>query len=156
MKNPKKKVFFCKACLTLFVSGREKNAHFRAHYLFWPKLFWPKQCKPRSTIKIGVSAEIAQNQKWHLFFGKGVFFDMVEKLGFANCVFEKLCFFLVFLFFFLFCFFLFVFLGGLKGQVRWPKGPPHMALNPPFFVVCLFLFFFLFVFFLFLFFFGRA
>ena len=24
-------------CLTLFVSGRAKNAHFHAHYLFWPK-----------------------------------------------------------------------------------------------------------------------
>ena len=34
--------------------------------------------------------------------------------------------------------FLFLFdLGGFKGQVRWPKGPPHLALNPPFFVfVC--------------------
>ena len=25
------------------------------------------------------------------FFEKGVFFDMGEKLGFTNCVFEKLC-----------------------------------------------------------------
>ena len=24
-----------------------------------------------------------------------------------------------------------VFLGGFKGQVRWPKGPLHLALNPP-------------------------
>ena len=23
--------------------------------------------------------------------------------------------------------------GGFKGQVRWPKGPPHLALNPPYF-----------------------
>ena len=39
-----KKWIFCKNWLTLFVSGREKkNAHFRAHYLFWPKtFFWPK------------------------------------------------------------------------------------------------------------------
>ena len=51
-----------------------KNAHFRAHYLFWPKCFFgPKQCKSGKTIKIVVSAEIAQNQKWHLFLGKGVF-----------------------------------------------------------------------------------
>ena len=37
--------------------------------------------------------------------------------------------------FFCFCFFccfLFVFFGGFKGQVRWPKGPPHLALNPPY------------------------
>ena len=54
---------FCKHCLTLFVSGREKNAHFRAHYLFWPSFFGPKQCKAGNTIKIGVSAEIAKKQK---------------------------------------------------------------------------------------------
>ena len=83
---------FCKNCLTLFVSGREKNALCRAHYLVWPKNFLaPKECKPGKTIKIVVSAEIAQNQKWHLFWKKG-FFDMVEKVGFTNCVFEKLCF----------------------------------------------------------------
>ena len=34
-----KKGMFCKNCLTLFVSGREKNTHFRAHYLFWPNIF---------------------------------------------------------------------------------------------------------------------
>ena len=38
-----------------------------------------------------VSAEIAQKQKWHLFLEK-VFFDIGEKVGFTNCVFEKLCF----------------------------------------------------------------
>ena len=25
--------------------------------------------------------------------------------------------------------------------MRWPKGPPHVALNPPYFFVCFFLFF---------------
>ena len=55
--------FLAKKCLTLFVSGREKKAHFRAHYLFWPNFFGPKQRKPGKTIKIVVSAEIAQNQK---------------------------------------------------------------------------------------------
>ena len=70
----KKKWIFSKNWLTLFVSGREKNAHFRAHYLFWPKIFFgPKQCKPGKTIKKVVSAEIAQNQKWHLFLEKGAF-----------------------------------------------------------------------------------
>ena len=40
------------------------------------------------------------------------------------------CFFSFFLFlFFLFCF-VFLF-GGFKGHVRWPEGPPHLALNPP-------------------------
>ena len=41
--------------------------------------------------------------------------------------------------FFVFIFFcLFVFFGGFKGQVRWPKGPPHLALNPPYFLFVLF------------------
>ena len=71
--------------------------YFRAHYLFWPNFFGPKQCKPGKTIKIVASAEIAQNQKLHLFFEKGVF-DMGEKAGFTNCVFEKLRFLLKTLF----------------------------------------------------------
>ena len=64
-KNVKnlQKWIFSKNCLTLFVSGREENAHFRAHYLFWPKKFFgPKQCKPGKTIKIVVSTEIAQTK----------------------------------------------------------------------------------------------
>ena len=52
--------------------------------------------------------------------------------------------------FFCFCFFFFVFFvlfffGGFKGQVRWPKGPPNLALNPPkktFFFFGVFVFFF--------------
>ena len=40
-----------------------------------------------------------------------------------------------------FCFFLFfLFFGGFKGQVRWPKGPPHLALNPPYYIFCFVLF----------------
>ena len=42
----------------------------------------------------------------------------------------------LFLFCFCFCFFSLVFLfGGFKGQVRWPEGPPHLALNPPYLFV---------------------
>ena len=144
-KNVKiKKGFFCKNWLTLFVSGREKKHAFSCTLSVLAKFVWPKQCKPRSTIKIGVSAEIGQNQKWHLFFWKRCFFDMVENLGFTSCVFEKLCFFLFFCFFlFLFCFCFCFFLGGFKGQMRWPKGPPHLALNPPYFLLFLVFFFFL-------------
>ena len=40
-----------------------------------------------------------------------------------------ICFFVVLL---VFVFFWFVFFGGFKGQVRWPEGPPHLALNPPY------------------------
>ena len=52
------------------------------------------------------------------------------------------CFVFVFYFIgaFVFCLFLFFF-GGFKGQVRWPKGPPHLALNPPYFIWFVFLFF---------------
>ena len=45
---------------------------------------------------------------------------------------------------FYFCF-LFLFFGGFKGQVRWPEGPPHLALNPPYLFFCFCLFVFLFV-----------
>ena len=39
--------------------------------------------------------------------------------------------------FFWFVFSFLFLLGGFKGQVRWPGGPPHLALNPPylFFIV---------------------
>ena len=58
--------------------------------------------------------------------------------------------------FFVCCFFFFWFLFFFlfKGQVMWPKGPPHLALNPPYlFTFCFFvLFLFFFFFFLCLFF----
>ena len=51
--------------------------------------------------------------------------------------------------FFCFFFFLVFFVGGFKGQVRWPKGPPHLALNPPYFFCFVFAFLFFVFFFLF-------
>ena len=36
------------------------------------------------------------------------------------------------------------------GQVRWPKGPPHLALNPPYFICFVFFCFIIFCFFVFL------
>ena len=63
-EKSKKKDFLQKLADTICVRKGEKDAHFRAHYLFWPKNFLgPKQCKPGKTIKIVVSAEIAQKQK---------------------------------------------------------------------------------------------
>ena len=45
------------------------------------------------------------------------------------------------------------FFWGFKGQVRWPEGPPHLALNPPYlFFVCFGLFWFFFFCFFFVFF----
>ena len=92
-KNVKnKKRIFAKIDWHYLCQEGTKNVHFRAHYLFWPKIFFgPKQCKAGITIKIGVSAEIAKKSKNDTFFGKKVFFDMVEKVGFTTCVFEKLC-----------------------------------------------------------------
>ena len=47
-----KKWIFSRNRLRRFVSGREeKNAHFRARYLFWPKVFWSKTVKTRKNNK---------------------------------------------------------------------------------------------------------
>ena len=59
--------------------------------------FGPKQCRPGNTIKIVVSAEIAQNKKLLPFFGKGVFLIWVKKWVLLT-VFLKSCVFLKTLF----------------------------------------------------------
>ena len=59
---------------------------------------------------------------------KRTFWLITEKLFF--CIYWYL-----FLFFFvIFVFFLICFFGGFKGQVRWPKRPPHLGLSPPYFM----------------------
>ena len=50
----------------------------------------------------------------------------------------------VFAFLFFFVFFSFVVIGGFKGLVRWRFGPPHLALNPPYFLFVFLLLFFVF------------
>ena len=60
------------------------------------------------------------------------------------------CFFVLFFCFVFFVFLLFCFFQGFKGQVRWPKGPPHLALNPPLFSFCVFFVFLCFCFLFFL------
>ena len=69
--------------------------------------------------------------------------------------FEYFLFFLVFLVFFFFLgvllFFLLCFFWGFKGHVRWPEGPPHLALNPPYLFFCFCFVFVLFCFFAFFF-----
>ena len=57
------------------------------------------------------------------FLCSGSCFCCLGFLGFIKCYQLAL---------FLFLFVVFVFWGGFKGQVRWPKGPPHLALNPPY------------------------
>ena len=93
IQKMRKWIFFQKLPDTVCVRKGEKSAHFRAHYLFWPKSFFfldQNSQKPGKTIKIVVSAEISQNLKWHLF-SKWCFFWHGWKSGFTNCVFEKLC-----------------------------------------------------------------
>ena len=97
VKNQKKWIF-SKNCLTVFVSGREKKRAFSLQLSVLAKIsFGPKQCKAGNTIKIGVSAEIAKKQKWHLFFEKGVFWHGWKKWVLLT-VFLKSCVFLKTLF----------------------------------------------------------
>ena len=71
------------------MSGREKSAQFRAHYLFWPNCFGQNSENLEKLKKIVVSAETAQTKN-DVFFEK-VFLGMGEKVCFTNYVFEKLC-----------------------------------------------------------------
>ena len=77
---------------TICVKKGEKRAFSCTLSVLAKNFLGPNQCKPGKTIKIVVSAEIAQNQN-DTFSLKKVSFDMGEKVGFTNCVFEKLCFF---------------------------------------------------------------
>ena len=73
--------------------------------------------------------------------GLGVFVFLVFVFVFCVAFVSVLlldCFWCWFLFCFCFCFFVVVFFGGFKGQARWPKGPPHLALNPPYFLFVFF------------------
>ena len=127
-----------------------KNGRFVTHNFFPKKIGW----NPYFYSVFGCAFSGPRCQKRAIFgypVKKRKFWLITEKLFFWY-----LCFFLLFLslfcfflFFcvFLFCFFFFgflcfVFFGGFKGQVRWPKGPPHLALNPPYFFVFVFLLFF--------------
>ena len=117
----------CDTPCCAFQKQRAWNPYF--YSVFWVRVFWAKVSKkiekpPRKMEKFDWWTE-------NLFFGIfAVFFGFFFSLFF---------WFLLFVLFF-FC----VFFGGFKGQVRWPKGPPHLALNPPyFFSVFFFVFFFL-------------
>ena len=68
-------------------------------------------------------------------------FQQTQHLQLKRCISKKT------LFFSCFCLF---FVGGLTGEVRWPEGPPHLALNPPCFSFFLFCFLFSFCFWFFL------
>ena len=75
-----------------------KTAHFRAHYLLWPKNLWgPKQCKAGNTIKDRGFSGYCPKPKMTLLFEKGVFWHG-RKSGFTSC-FLKSCAFLKTLFY---------------------------------------------------------
>ena len=110
--------------------------------------FVTQNCSPKQRV--------AETPIFIVLFGCALFGQVVKKGNFGHppkkrkkwLITEKLFFwyFCVFVFFvFVFFFFLFcyscAFFGGFKGQVRWPEGPPHLALNPPylFFVSSFFL-----------------
>ena len=92
--------------------------------VFWVRVFWPS-CQKREILD---THQKRKNLTDNWFFWGGYF-----------CVFS-FCFSFVFLFFRFFLGFFFCF-GGFKGQVGWPKGPPHLALNPPYLFVVLSSFF---------------
>ena len=68
-----KKWIFSKNCLTLFVSGREKKTPIFVHTICFGQFFLTKTVQTRKNYKNSGFSEISQNQKWHLFFEKGVF-----------------------------------------------------------------------------------
>ena len=96
MWNHQKKWIFSKNCLTLFVSGREKKRAFSCTLSVLAKIsFGTKTVQSRKHYKNrGFKGNCKKKKKTKMtpFLGKRVFFDMVEKVGFSNCVFEKLCF----------------------------------------------------------------
>ena len=102
--------------------------------VFWVRAFWAKVSKNGKFWK-ATQKKKNLTDNWKANFWVVLLF------------FSGFFFFLFFLFVLLFSLFLFLFLcfffGGFKGQVRWPEGPPHLALNPPSFF---FLFFWLFCF----------
>ena len=110
---------------TAFPKKRAWNPFF---IVFFGFRFFGRRCQKREILK----SHPKKRKNWliteKLFFGIFAVF-----LG-------GLLFFLFFLFFFVFFVFCFC-LGGFKGQVRWPEGPPHLALNPPYFFCVVFLFF---------------
>ena len=96
----------------------KKHAETPIFIVFWGARFLGQGVKKRKFWKPTKQEKMTDNWK-DLFW---VF------LCFFGCFFFS-CFFV----FFCFCFLCFLcFFGGFKGQVRWPNGPPHLALNPPY------------------------
>ena len=99
--------------------------------MFWGCALSGPSCQKRQFLDTHQKKNIlTDNWKALLFFGIFVFLLFVFFLVFLVCFFVVFCFFVSF----------WLFWGGFKGQVRWPEGPPQLALNPPYllFVFCCF------------------
>ena len=134
-----------------FVFEREergKKKHDNWNFWFW--FFWSKN--GRFVTHICFSKKLAETPIFIVFFGCALFGPRCQKKGnFGHPPKKEKIDWnwkAHFLFFFCVCFFFFCFYGGFiffvvffwgfKGQVRWPEGPPHLALNPPYFCFCVF------------------
>ena len=146
----------------VFVLGREEEDK-NDNWNFWIWVFWVQKW-PFCDAQLFFKKLFSESPGFIVFWGVRAFWARLSKKGdfghppkerIISLIAEKL-FFLVFLCFccspfvssffsffclfvcFLFLLFVFFLLGGFKGQVRWPEGPPHLALNPPY---CFFGFF---------------
>ena len=90
-KQKLKNGFFAKIAWHHFGQEGRKNAHFRAHYLFWPNIFLDQNSVNQEKLKkkSGFSGNCPK-PKMTPFFENGVFWHG-WKSGFY-CAFEKLCF----------------------------------------------------------------
>ena len=145
-----------------FPKKRPWNPYF--YCVFWVRAFWAKVSKKGNfekphKKKKNLTGNWKANFGVFLLFFFGFFFFLFFFLFFSLFLFlfllgsgevarratslgPKPSFFLFFGFFGCF-FFVFCFFWRVKGQVRWPKGPPHLALNPPYLFLLLFCFVFL-------------
>ena len=99
-----------------YVSSKRKFAEIPIFIVFWGCALFGPSCQKREILDTHPKRKIlTDNWKAHFWFSFGF-----------SCFFS-----------FCFCFFVF-----FKGQVRWPEGPPHLALNPPYLFLFCFCFFF--------------
>ena len=110
---------------------RFKNGRFVTHICFFKKM----PCRNPyfySVFWVRVFGQVVKKGKFWTPKNKRKIWLITEKL--------------IFWYFVFFSFFVCFFFGGFKGQVRWPEGPPHLALNLPYYYL-LFCFISFFVFF---------
>ena len=98
----KKNGFFAKIAWHYLCQEGRKNAHFRAHYLFWPKnVFGPKTVQTRKNYKNSGFSGNCPKPKMTPFFGKRCFLTWVKKwvlltVFLKSCVLRKHYFYSVF------------------------------------------------------------